>query len=166
MPYYPNFKNPLANHEEQMLFNQWKMQMQYNQFSQQQQPNQATTSQPQYDQQSFHLQDEDDEEKDEAVPTPTSKKQKEGVSHKWRRKEKNRKPKGHELDICGAKARSYFWRKVSFKYTRIQKLVQIKQMIFWYKILDVYNEEAKKHGYTYRIKNMLMGKCTLMNRDV
>ncbi|GKC59606.1 hypothetical protein Tco_1087204 [Tanacetum coccineum] len=64
MPYYPNFQNPFANAEEQRLFKQFKMQMQYNQFSQQQQqqPNQATTSQPQSDQQSFHLVDETEDE--------------------------------------------------------------------------------------------------------
>nr|GEX23364.1 hypothetical protein [Tanacetum cinerariifolium] len=49
------------------------------------------------------------------------KKQKERVSRKCHRKPKNRKPNGPELDICGAKARSCFWRKVSFKYLRIQK---------------------------------------------
>ncbi|GJU13418.1 hypothetical protein Tco_1135814 [Tanacetum coccineum] len=69
MPDYPNFQNPFANPDEQMLFNQ--QQMQFNQFSQQQQTKQATVSQPQSDQQSFHLQDEEEEEKDEAVLTPT-----------------------------------------------------------------------------------------------
>ncbi|GJR99606.1 hypothetical protein Tco_0316115 [Tanacetum coccineum] len=69
MPDYPNFQNPFANPDEQMLFNQ--QQMQFNKFSQQQQTKQATVSQPQSDQQSFHLQDEEEEEKDEAVLTPT-----------------------------------------------------------------------------------------------
>ncbi|GJU65271.1 hypothetical protein Tco_1247106 [Tanacetum coccineum] len=64
MPDYPNFQNPFANPDEQMLSNQQRMQ--FNQFSQQQQTKQATVSQPQSDQQSFHLQDEDEEEKDEA----------------------------------------------------------------------------------------------------
>nr|GEV85244.1 hypothetical protein [Tanacetum cinerariifolium]GEW11142.1 hypothetical protein [Tanacetum cinerariifolium] len=40
-----------------------------------------------------------------------------------------------------------------------------KNDTFWY-ILDVYNAEAKKHGYTPRTKNMLTGKWTLINRDV
>ncbi|GJZ95748.1 hypothetical protein Tco_0668082 [Tanacetum coccineum] len=41
-----------------------------------------------------------------------------------------------------------------------------KNDTFWYNILDVYNEEAKKYGYTPLTKNMLMGKWTPMNRDV
>ncbi|GKE32937.1 hypothetical protein Tco_1452259 [Tanacetum coccineum] len=74
MPYYPKFQTPFANAEEQMLFNQFKMQMQFNQFSQQQQqPNQVNASQPQSDQQSYHLVDETEDE-EESVLTPTSKK--------------------------------------------------------------------------------------------
>ncbi|GJW66813.1 RNA-directed DNA polymerase, eukaryota, reverse transcriptase zinc-binding domain protein [Tanacetum coccineum] len=72
MSYYPNFQTPFANAEEQLLFNQFKMQMQFNQFSQQQQqPNQANASQPQSDQQSYHLVDETEDE-EEPVSTPTS----------------------------------------------------------------------------------------------
>ncbi|GKB46246.1 hypothetical protein Tco_0896999 [Tanacetum coccineum] len=41
-----------------------------------------------------------------------------------------------------------------------------KNDVFWYKILDVYNEEAKKNNYPPRTKNMLTGKWTPMNRDV
>ncbi|GJT89327.1 hypothetical protein Tco_1071044 [Tanacetum coccineum] len=37
---------------------------------------------------------------------------------------------------------------------------------FWYKILDVFNEETKKNNYPSRTKNMLTGKWTLMNRYV
>nr|GEU49805.1 hypothetical protein [Tanacetum cinerariifolium] len=37
---------------------------------------------------------------------------------------------------------------------------------FWYKILDVYNTEAKRRGFIERIKNMLMGKWTPMNASV
>ncbi|GJX07655.1 hypothetical protein Tco_0195587 [Tanacetum coccineum] len=41
-----------------------------------------------------------------------------------------------------------------------------KNDTFWYKVLDVYNEEAKKDNYPPRTKNMLTGKWTPMNRDV
>nr|GEZ15653.1 hypothetical protein [Tanacetum cinerariifolium] len=37
---------------------------------------------------------------------------------------------------------------------------------FWYKILDVYNEQAEENGWKVRNKNMLTGKWTPMNRDV
>nr|GEV33536.1 hypothetical protein [Tanacetum cinerariifolium] len=37
---------------------------------------------------------------------------------------------------------------------------------FWYKILDVYNAEAKKRGFVERTKNMLTGKWTPMNASV
>ncbi|GKA44108.1 hypothetical protein Tco_0736832, partial [Tanacetum coccineum] len=41
-----------------------------------------------------------------------------------------------------------------------------KNDTFWYKILDVYNEEAKKNNYPPRIKKSLTGKWTPMNRYV
>nr|GEU80481.1 hypothetical protein [Tanacetum cinerariifolium] len=37
---------------------------------------------------------------------------------------------------------------------------------FWYKILEVYNDQAAKRGFSIRTKNMLTGKWTPMNRDV
>ena len=37
---------------------------------------------------------------------------------------------------------------------------------FWYKILDVYNTEAKRRGFIKRTKNMFTGKWTPMNASV
>ena len=37
---------------------------------------------------------------------------------------------------------------------------------FWYKVLDEYNEQAKRKGLKERNKNMLTGKWTTMNREV
>nr|GEV08422.1 glutathione S-transferase T3-like [Tanacetum cinerariifolium] len=37
---------------------------------------------------------------------------------------------------------------------------------FWYKILDVYNTEAKRRGFIERTKNMLTGKWTPMNASI
>ncbi|GKC35730.1 hypothetical protein Tco_1048114 [Tanacetum coccineum] len=37
---------------------------------------------------------------------------------------------------------------------------------FWYKVMDVYNKEAKRLKYPNRSKNMITGKWTPMNRDV
>ncbi|GKD51314.1 hypothetical protein Tco_1280290, partial [Tanacetum coccineum] len=37
---------------------------------------------------------------------------------------------------------------------------------FWYKILDLYNTEAKRRGFIERTKNMLTGKWTPMNASV
>nr|GEZ90815.1 hypothetical protein [Tanacetum cinerariifolium] len=96
MPYYPDFQSPFASQEEQMLFNQFKMQMQFNQFSQQQQPNQVTASQPQADQQSYHLVDETEEDnEDEPIPTPTSKKTSRGSCLKSKAKKSKEKETHH-----------------------------------------------------------------------
>nr|GEV51208.1 hypothetical protein [Tanacetum cinerariifolium] len=78
MPYYPNFQTTFANPEELSLFNQWKMQNQFGQFQQHQQQQQQPP--PQSDQQSFHLVDEtEDENKEEPIPTLTSKKTSRGL---------------------------------------------------------------------------------------
>nr|GEW66139.1 putative reverse transcriptase domain-containing protein [Tanacetum cinerariifolium] len=37
---------------------------------------------------------------------------------------------------------------------------------FWYKLLDVYNTEAKRHGFIERTKNMLTEKWTPMNASI
>ncbi|GKA60217.1 hypothetical protein Tco_0759624 [Tanacetum coccineum] len=42
----------------------------------------------------------------------------------------------------------------------------VRNDTFWYKIRDAYNEQAAKKGFTIRIKNMLTGKWTPMNREV
>ncbi|GJU35128.1 hypothetical protein Tco_1183482 [Tanacetum coccineum] len=107
---YPNFQTSFANPEELSLFNQWKMQNQFSQI-QQQQPNQATASQPQSDQQSFHLVDEtEDENEEEPIPTPTSKKTSRGPrlkSKATKNKEKKHKSKSrNELEWCGAKTKT------------------------------------------------------------
>ncbi|GJZ40010.1 adenosine kinase 2 [Tanacetum coccineum] len=111
MSYYPNFQTPIANAEEQMIFNQFKMQMQFNQFSQQQQqPNQSNASQPQ----SYHLVDETEDE-EEPVPTPTSRKTSRGSrlkSKAKKAKKRNHKLKRNKLDMCGPKKRSCFWQKI------------------------------------------------------
>ncbi|GJU21703.1 glutathione S-transferase T3-like protein [Tanacetum coccineum] len=41
-----------------------------------------------------------------------------------------------------------------------------KLATFWYKILDVYNQEANKKGFQEHTKNMLTGKWTPMNAAV
>ncbi|GJX62137.1 hypothetical protein Tco_0295037 [Tanacetum coccineum] len=108
MPYYPNFQSPFASREEQMLFNQFKMQMQFNQFSQQQQqpPNQATASQPQSDQQSYHLVDEtEDDNEDEPISTPMSKKTISGS----RLKSKANKNKEKEAQVEAKKRARIVW---------------------------------------------------------
>ncbi|GKE13305.1 hypothetical protein Tco_1416856 [Tanacetum coccineum] len=95
MPYYPNFRTPFVNPDELSLFNQWKMQqqMRFNEFSQQQQqqPNQSTASQLQSDHQSFNLIDEtEDENKEEPIPTLTSKKTSRGQRLKAKAKKNQR----------------------------------------------------------------------------
>nr|GEY30211.1 hypothetical protein [Tanacetum cinerariifolium] len=41
-----------------------------------------------------------------------------------------------------------------------------KHATFWYKILEVYNDEAAKRNFSIRTKNMLTGKWTPMNREI
>ncbi|GKA48394.1 hypothetical protein Tco_0741352 [Tanacetum coccineum] len=160
MPYNLNFQSPFANAEEQMLFNQFKMQMQFNQFSQQQQqqPNQANAFQPQSDQQSFHLVDEtEDENEDEPVPTPTSKK----TSRDPRLKSKSKKSKEKETQVETKRAR-YVWSQeeellLAECFIQVSEDPRIgtdkKNDTFWYKIRKAYNAEAMKRGYMERTKN-------------
>nr|GEX73099.1 hypothetical protein [Tanacetum cinerariifolium] len=174
MPYYPNFQTPFVNPDELLLFNQWKMQqqMRFNQYSQQQQPNQSTASQPQSDHQSFNLIDEtEDENEKEPIPTPTSKKTSRGP----RLKAKAKQTKDTESQVEIKKRARNVW-------TQNEELLLAKSFIqisedpktgcdqqkdtFWYKILDVYNTEAKRRGFTERTKNMLTGKWTPMNASV
>ncbi|GJY81764.1 hypothetical protein Tco_0494515 [Tanacetum coccineum] len=142
MPFQPQY----SNQEEQMLFHQFKMQMQMNK---QQQSNQFATSQPHSEQQSHHLVDETEEEEEEPLPTPTSKPnrcRKKSVAKKktkenmWKLR---KKPKKDEFDMRGPKPRSFFWRKVSFKFS-----------------------EDPKNQVLERTKNMLTGKWTPMNAAV
>ncbi|GKC00144.1 reverse transcriptase domain-containing protein [Tanacetum coccineum] len=79
---------------------------------------------------------------------------------------RNRKPKPSKFKNFGAKTRSCFWQNVSYNYLRIQKSVWIKNDTFWYKILEVYNEEAAKRNFPIRTKNMFTGKWTPMNREI
>ncbi|GKA11151.1 hypothetical protein Tco_0690584 [Tanacetum coccineum] len=143
-----------------------------NQFSQQQQkPNQGTASQPQSDQQSYHLVDEtEDENEAEPEQTPTSKK----TRGDTRVKSKAKKNKEKETQVETKRARN-LWSKYE-ELILAESFIQIfedpktgcdqKNETFWYKILDVYNAEAKRRGYMERTKNMLTGKWTLMNVNV
>nr|GEW17268.1 hypothetical protein [Tanacetum cinerariifolium] len=149
------------------------MQMQMNQFSQQQQQsNQATGSQPQSDHQSFNLLDEtEDENKEEPIPTPTSKKASRGP--RLKAKEKNNKDTESQVEVK-KRARKLWSDKEEFLLAEC--LIQIfedpkmgcgqQKDTFWYKILDVYNTEAKKRKFVERTKNMLMEKWTPMNAAV
>ncbi|GKC04298.1 hypothetical protein Tco_0995908 [Tanacetum coccineum] len=138
-----------------------------NQFSQQQQkPNQGTASQPQ----SYHLVDEtEDENEAEPEPTPTSKKTRGDTCMK----SKAKKNKEKETQVETKRARN-LWSKYE-KLILAESFNQIsedpktgcdqKNETFWYKILDVYNAEAKRRGYMERTKNMLTGKWTLINAN-
>ncbi|GKB48371.1 hypothetical protein Tco_0899124 [Tanacetum coccineum] len=145
-----------------------------NQFSQlqQQQPNQPTASQPRSDQQSLHLVDEtEDENEKEPVPTPTSKKTSRGP----RLKSKAAKNKEKETQVEVKKRARIVWSQDE-ELILAESFIQISEDpktgcdqqkdSFWYKILDVYNAEAKKRGFIERTKNMLMGKWTPVNANV
>ncbi|GKA13752.1 hypothetical protein Tco_0693398 [Tanacetum coccineum] len=171
MSYYPNFQTPFANPEELSLFNQWKMQNQFSQFQQhhqqqQQPPNQATASQPQSDQQSFHLVDEtEDENEEEPILTPTSKKTRRGP----RLKSKAIKNKEKETQVEFKKRARIVWSQdeeliLAESFIQISKDPKTgcdqQKDTFWYQILEVYNVEAKRRGYMECTKNMLTGKWT------
>ncbi|GKB52794.1 hypothetical protein Tco_0903547 [Tanacetum coccineum] len=74
-----------------------------------------------------------------------------------------KKPKKAEFDMREPKPRSCFLVQISEdpKTGCDQKLAT-----FWYKILDVYNQEANKKGFQERTKNMLTGKWTPMNAAI
>ncbi|GJW46564.1 hypothetical protein Tco_0078210 [Tanacetum coccineum] len=169
MPYYPNFQPQYSNQEEQMLFHQFKMQMQMNK---QQQSNQFTTSQPHSEQQSHHLVDETEEEEEEPLPTPTSK------PNRGRKKSVAKRNKGKDVEVEKETKEG----RIRHAWTQAEELLLAESFIqisedpktgcdqklatFWYKILDVYNQEANKKGFQERTKNMLTGKWTPMNAAV
>ena len=176
--YLPSFHNPYMNPDELALFSQWKLQQQFTQFTQ----HQPTPSQPNSDHASFHLIDEDEEEQEEeeeeeeTEPTPTS-------SKKSRAKTMARKPKtkskpkksGKEKEETEPSRPRTFWTQDE-EYLLAECFIQVsedpkvgadqKQDTFWYKVLDVYNNEATRLNYATRTKNMLTGKWTPMNRLV
>ncbi|GJT27573.1 hypothetical protein Tco_0907848 [Tanacetum coccineum] len=144
MPYYPNFQTPFVNPDELSLFNQWKMQ---------QQPNQSTASQPQSDHQSFNLIDETkDEKEEEPILTPTSKKTSRGPHLKAKAK----KTKDTESQVEIKKRARNVWTQDE-ELLLEESFIQISEDLktgcdqqkdtFWYKILNVYNNEAKRRGF-------------------
>ncbi|GJW14071.1 hypothetical protein Tco_0018204, partial [Tanacetum coccineum] len=174
MPYYPNVQTPFVNPDELSLFNQWKMQQQmgFNQYSQQQQQNQSTGSQPPSDHQSFNLIDEtEDENEEEPIPTPTSKKSNRGA----RLKAEAKKTKDTKSQVEIKKRARNVWTQ-NEELLLAESFIQISEDpktgcdkqkdTFWYKILDVYNTKAKRHGFIERTKNMLTGKWTPMNASI
>ncbi|GJS08478.1 hypothetical protein Tco_0365274 [Tanacetum coccineum] len=141
------------------------MRHQFNQFSQQQQPpNQAIASQPQSDQQSFHLVDEtEDENEEEPVLTPTSKK-KRGIRLKT--KAKKIKKRKHNRNLWSQDEKLILAKSFIHIFEDPKTGCDQKNETFWYKIIDVYNAEATRRGYMERTKNMLTGKWTPMNENV
>ncbi|GKC88142.1 hypothetical protein Tco_1148791 [Tanacetum coccineum] len=138
------------------------MQNQFSQF-QQQQPYPATASQPQSDQQSFHLVDEtEDENEEEPIPTPTSKKTSRGP----RLKSKVTKNKEKETQVEVKKRARMVWSQDK-ELILTESFIQISEDpktgcdqqkdTFCYKIFEVYNVEVKRRGYIERTKNMLTG---------
>ncbi|GJT82206.1 hypothetical protein Tco_1056548 [Tanacetum coccineum] len=152
-----------------MLFHQFKMQMQMNK---QQQSNQFIISQPHSEQQSHHLVNKTEEEEEEPLPTLTSK------SNRSRKKSvaKGNKGKDVEVEKETKKGRIRHALTQAEELLLAESFIQIsedpktgcdqKLVTFWYKILDVYNQEANKKGFQERTKNMWTGKWTPMNAAV
>ncbi|GJR09777.1 hypothetical protein Tco_0792429 [Tanacetum coccineum] len=150
--------------------------MGFNQYSQQQ--NQSTSSQPpsdhQSDHQSFNLIDEtEDENKEEPIPIPTLTSKKSNRVARLMAKAKKTKATESQVEIK---------KRARNLWTQNEELLLAKSFIqisedpktgcdqqkdtFWYKILDVYNTEAKRRGFIERTKNMLTGKWTPMNASI
>nr|GEW88024.1 hypothetical protein [Tanacetum cinerariifolium] len=125
-----------------------RVQFQQHRQQQQQQPNQATASQPQSDQQSFHLVDETkDENEEELILSSTLKK----MSHGQRLKSKATNNKEKETQVEVKKRTRMMWSQEE-ELILAERFIQISEDpktgcdqqkdMFWYKILEVYNVEA------------------------
>nr|GEW19105.1 hypothetical protein [Tanacetum cinerariifolium] len=147
-----------------------QQQMGFNQYSQQQ--NQSTDSQPPSDHQSFNLIDEtEDKNEEEPIPTPTSKKSNRGA----RLNAKAKKTKDTESQVEIKKRARKVWTQ-NEELLLAESFIQISEDLktgcdqqkdtFWYKILNVYNTEAKRRGFIEHTKNMLTGKWTSMNASI
>nr|GFA56926.1 hypothetical protein [Tanacetum cinerariifolium] len=141
-----------------------QQQMGFNQYSQQQQHNQSIGSQPSSDHQSFYLIDEtEDENEEEPIPTPTSKKS----NRVARLKAKAKKTKDTKSQVEIKKRARNVWTQ-NEELLLAKSFVQISEDpktgcdqqkdTFCYKILDVYNTEAKRRGFIEHTKNMLTEK--------
>nr|GEZ04948.1 hypothetical protein [Tanacetum cinerariifolium] len=117
-------------------------------------------------QQSYRPQD-DEEEEDEPVPTSTSGKTNEKCIKKMAKKTKEPQAEGSRPRYLGSQGEELLLVECFIQISEDPKVgSDQKYDTFWYKILDVYNEEAKKNNYPLRTKNMLTGKWIPMNRDV
>ncbi|GJS59571.1 hypothetical protein Tco_0654355 [Tanacetum coccineum] len=103
--------------------------------------------------------------------TPTSKKTSRGSCLK----SKANKNKEKEAQVEAKKRARIVWSQEE-ELILTESFIQISEdpkigchqqkETFWYKILDVYNAEAKRRGYMELTKNILMGKWTPMNASV
>ncbi|GKC28010.1 hypothetical protein Tco_1035304 [Tanacetum coccineum] len=113
--------------------------------------------------------------KKKRVPTPTSKKTKvKKVAKTKTKKTQKTQPTTEDEDEAPKRARSLWTdgEELLLAETYIQVSEDPKEGAdqqrdtFWYKVMDVYNKEAKRLKYPNRSKNMITGKWTRMNRDV
>ncbi|GJY14745.1 hypothetical protein Tco_0385167 [Tanacetum coccineum] len=115
-----------------------------------------TTSDHQSDHQSFNLIDEtEDENEEEPIPTPTSKKSNRGA----RLKAKAKKTKDTESQVEIKKRARNVWTQ-NEELLLAESFIQIfddpktscdqQKDTFWYKILGVYDTEAKRRGFIER----------------
>nr|GEX80253.1 kinetochore protein Nuf2-like isoform X1 [Tanacetum cinerariifolium] len=117
---------------------------------------------------SKHMTDENEEE---PTPTPTSNKS----NRDTRLKAKAKKNKDTESQVEIKKRARNAWTQ-NEELLLAESFIQISEDpktgchqqkdTFWYKILDVYNTEAKRRGFIERTKNMLTGKWTPMNASI
>nr|GEV80378.1 hypothetical protein [Tanacetum cinerariifolium] len=118
-----------------------------------------------------YVDETEDENEEEPIPTPTSKKTSRGP----RLKSKAAKNKEKETQVEVNKRARIVWSQEE-ELILTESFIQIfedpktscdqQKDSFSYKIIDVYNAEAKKHGFIERTKNMLTEKCTSMNASV
>ncbi|GJT85308.1 hypothetical protein Tco_1067025 [Tanacetum coccineum] len=163
-PNFPNY-NPFSNPDQQILFQQWQLQQQmfHTNISQKQSDNSQ--------QQSHEIQ----KEEDETLPTPLSKKPGSRGKRVKKMATRNVDPEPEPKTQAEVIKVRNFWSQdeellLAECFIQISKDPKIgsdqKNDTFWYKILDVYNDQAEKRGFLIRTKNMLTGKWTYMNRKV
>ena len=179
LPSFPNqfatFNSPFANFtpDQFILWQQLQLQQQLSQTQiSQQQSQQRTLYRPLFTQPQFSQQQSEAEQPEFIQQSPPPQQTEVGPS--------DPNPKGGRCKTQATKPRE---KKTDRSlWTQEEELILAECYIqisedpivgnnqqndtFWYKVLDEYNEQAKRKGLKERNKNMLTGKWTTMNREV
>ncbi|GJV24578.1 hypothetical protein Tco_1377273 [Tanacetum coccineum] len=113
------------------------------------------------------------EEEDETVSTPSSKKPGSRGRHIKKMAIRNVDPepelqaKTVRVRDCWSQDKELLLAECFIQISEDPKIgSDQKNDTFWYKIIEVYNDQAGKRGFLIHTKNMLTGKWTLINQEV